>query len=90
MEFRLNKIDTDIRRKIDDKTKDGKVHSKLGLKIENDNYKEKKENQNKSKKKLEKTFKEEVEKATITIDALKSKEYKVDENCLGVFIDTKK
>ena len=35
MEFRLNKIDTDIRRKLAEETKDDKVHRKQKISIDN-------------------------------------------------------
>lgn len=44
MEYRLNKIDTDLRQKINDATKEGKVHSKKDIKIYKDrNQKDKRE-----------------------------------------------
>lgn len=33
MEFKLNKIDTELRQKINDSTKEGKVHTKHGIVI---------------------------------------------------------
>ncbi|WP_050606977.1 hypothetical protein [Clostridium niameyense] len=36
MEFRLNKIDTDVRQRIEDQTKEGKVHSKKGISVQKD------------------------------------------------------
>lgn len=41
MEFRLNKIDTDLRQKVNDITKPGVVHSKTNILINKDNNKEK-------------------------------------------------
>lgn len=49
MEYRLNKIDTDIRRKIKDETKNGKIH-KLNKSTEiKINYKDDKKKENKEK-----------------------------------------
>ena len=42
MNFLLNKIDTDIRRKLYEKTKDGKVHRKSTISINKDSEKQKK------------------------------------------------
>ncbi|MBN7573073.1 hypothetical protein C1H57_00460 [Clostridium sp. 2-1] len=36
MEFKLNKIDTDIRKKIQEETKEDKVHSGKGISIKKD------------------------------------------------------
>lgn len=94
MEFKLNKIDTDLRRKLQEETKDGKVHRKKDLKIEDNGYRE---NENKHR---EENFAEVVEKQRITIDAVKKQTLEVqvnkepstydDINYRGIFIDTKK
>lgn len=97
MEFKLNKIDTDLRRKVNDMTKDGKVHSKNGLLI----------NKNKSadeseKKNFSEFYKEEQEKdhkIKVTVEAIKTDtaeikaEKETDEMILhtrGTFLDTRK
>jgi uncharacterized protein (DUF2344 family) len=41
MEYRLNKIDTDLRQRINDATKEGKVHSKKEIVINKDTKKQK-------------------------------------------------
>lgn len=96
MNFLLNKIDTDIRRKLYEKTKDGKVHRKSTISINKDSEKQKK-----------KFFKEYVKeesmkkgKEKITIDVSKVKEPTIslkaekeeDINLLGrgTFLDVKK
>lgn len=96
MNFLLNKIDTDIRRKLYEKTKDGKVHRKSTISINKDSEKQKK-----------KFFKEYVKeeamkksKGKITIDVSKVKEPTIslkaekeeDINLLGrgTFLDVKK
>lgn len=96
MNFLLNKIDTDIRRKLYEKTKDGKVHRKSTITINKDSEKQKK-----------KFFKEYVKEETmkkgkgkITIDVSKVKEPTIslkaekeeDINLLGrgTFLDVKK
>ena len=99
MEFRLNKIDMDLRQKIQDETSEGKIHRKKEILIENTDYKEKKEKNNKEKE--NKDFKDIVKKSKkITIDTVKFKSYKVDaekdislnksKSNIGVFLDTKK
>ena len=47
MNFFLNKIDNDIRRKIYEKTRNGKVHRKENIKIYKDSQKNKEKNLNK-------------------------------------------
>ncbi|MBS5937354.1 hypothetical protein [Clostridium sp.] len=96
MNFLLNKIDTDIRRKLYEKTKDGKVHRKSTISINKDSEKQKK-----------KFFKEYVkeesmkkDKGKITIDVSKVQEPTIslraekeeDINLLGrgTFLDVKK
>jgi hypothetical protein len=51
MEYRLNKIDTDIRAEINRQTKEGKVHTKKGIKISSDKSKD--HNQSKGHQKKE-------------------------------------
>ena len=46
MEFRLNKIDTDLRQKINDQTREGKVHTKKGISIDKHKYEERREQKN--------------------------------------------
>ncbi|WP_026888250.1 hypothetical protein [Clostridium beijerinckii] len=43
MEFRLNKIDTDIRKKMQEETKDDKIHSSDGISVKKDLKEEKNE-----------------------------------------------
>lgn len=96
MNFLLNKIDTDIRRKIYEKTKDGKVHRKSTISINKDSEKQK-------KKFFQEYVKEEdmkKGKGKITIDVSKVKEPTIslkaekeeDINLLGrgTFLDVKK
>lgn len=101
MNFFLNKIDNDIRRKIYEKTRSGKVHRKEDIKI----YKD-------SEKNKEKTFDEYIQeekskeknknKFTIRVTKLKKidetskivlngeKEENINYKNYGNFIDTKK
>jgi len=96
VEFKLNKIDTDIRRKIDEERKSSKVHSGKRINVDKDlqdeevkhNIKEEQNEENKQKK-------------YITIDGIRHnrKEIKVDveknekiviSNSLGRILDIKK
>ncbi|WP_418223615.1 hypothetical protein [Clostridium isatidis] len=96
MNLFLNKIDTDIRREVYEKTKDNKVHRKAKIKIYKDSEKNKDksfdEYINQEKDKLKKGKNKIIIKASkekegeIILEAekdLKSIEY-------GTFIDTKK
>lgn len=81
MEFRLNKIDTEIRAKLKDKLKDGQVHTKEGVTLYTKNQKQKwKENFNQNKGNKENNFKEmlEKDKKTVTIDAYRAENIKVE------------
>lgn len=94
MEFKLNKIDTDIRQKMQEDIKDEKVHSGKGINIKKDVKEEKSE--------YTKDIKyEENEKRFITIDGMKyssknidiqaEKVEKIDEvNSKGRILDTTK
>ncbi|GFZ30984.1 hypothetical protein CSC2_15100 [Clostridium zeae] len=101
MDFKLNKIDTDLREKLKEQTRDGKVHSKDGIKIETqvDSYKYREPNKQKKKDKHKESFKEIIkEQKTVTVDGYKPdtvevqvvKEKDSKENYRGVFIDVKK
>lgn len=96
MNFLLNKIDNDIRKKVYEKTKDGKVHRKSDIIINKDSEKQKK-----------KFFREYVEeekvqtnKKKITINATKlekpyislhgEKEENLNAMGYGTFLDVKK
>lgn len=97
MEFRLNKIDTEIRQVVNDATKDGKVHGSKDLtKINKDRKKGKREeNQEEFKKKLENIKKKDT---TFEVQAVKIKNIKVDASIdkdavdlsQGRFLDTKR
>ncbi|OCA96808.1 hypothetical protein [Clostridium beijerinckii] len=94
MEFKLNKIDTDIRKKMQEETKDDKVHSGKGISIKKDIKDEKSYH--------EKNLKEdENEKKFVTIDGIKYNSKNVDvqvekvekisgENSKGRVLDTMK
>lgn len=63
MEFKLNKIDTDIRKKMQEETKEDKVHSGKSIDIKKDIKYEKKEE-------VKKNTDEKNERRYITIDGV--------------------
>lgn len=102
MEFRLNKIEPDLRQKINEETKEGKVHSKKGIAINKDKSEER-QRRNKEQQKPKEKFnlsKYVKEGKKITINAIKTSEISIkaekqDEEKLqnlykGVFIDAVK
>ncbi|WP_326514726.1 hypothetical protein [Clostridium intestinale] len=96
MEFKLNKIDTDLRLKLQEKRDDHKVHGKEGTTIEAYNEeKEKFREDKKFAKILEEKKKTKKEKKIIIdgvmVDNLQVEgEKDVSEISKGVFIDIKK
>lgn len=93
MEFKLNKIDTELRQKVHDQTKEGKVHSKNSIKIQADKHKESGE------KKDFKEFYDEEEKKSKKIKVSASKNEKLDVEAKlseeesspkGIFLDVRK
>ncbi len=96
MNFLLNKIDTDIRRKLNEKTKDGKIHRKSDIIINKDSEKQK-------RKFFKEYVKEEAKKrdeGKITVNATKIERQAIslngekEENLktlgYGTFLDVKK
>lgn len=94
MEFKLNKIDTDIRKKMQEEIKEDKVHSGKSIRIKKDIKDEKKEL-------IKNSDRKELEKKYITIDGIRSnmqdisiKVEKVEEineeNSKGRILDRKK
>lgn len=71
MEFKLNKIDTDIRKKMQEEIKEDKVHSGKGITIKKDIKDEKHEN-------TETLNEEEHRKRYITIDGVKDNHKNID------------
>lgn len=65
MEFKLNKIDTDIRKKMQEEIKEDKVHSGKSINVKKDLKDERHE-------KITKFNKEENEKRYLTIDGIKN------------------
>lgn len=101
MEFRLNKIDMDIRQGINDETREGKVHSKKGIEINKDKSEDKRQNKQQKEKPKEKfNLSKYAKNSKITIDAVKIENIEVratkeaapsskDDN-KGLFIDARK
>lgn len=88
MEYKLNKIDTDIRRKIMDETKNGKIHKlnkSTKIKV---NYKKDKKKENKEKDRMAKNY--------VTIDGDINEELNIEgekdidkDNSIGTILDMK-
>lgn len=102
MEFKLNKIDTDIRRKLQEQNKEDRVHSSKSINVKKDLVKEKKhlDEREEQRKKREGDTKEK-NKNTITVDGVRYNEQSVyidvektekisEENSKGRILDAKK
>lgn len=74
MEFKLNKIDTDIRKKMQEETKDDKVHSGKAINVHKDLKEEKNETTN--EKHIPAT--DAIKKRYITIDVVKDNHENID------------
>lgn len=94
MEFKLNKIDTDIRKKIDEERKESKVHSGKAINVNKELHDDSKNYINNKEEELSK-------KKRFIIDGIKynKNEIKVDvekdeklsiQNSIGRILDTKK
>lgn len=96
MEFKLNKIDTDLRLKLQEKTDDRKIHGKEGITIEAYNEEREKFREDKKFSKILEEKKKAKKEDKIVIDGVMvdnlqvEGEKEVSENSKGVFIDTKK
>lgn len=92
LEYKLNKIDTDLRRKVQEITREGKVH---GYKRFNKIDKYREEGEQKKNKDFKETFKK-YNKNKILVDAVKSSDISVDSSkdaedlSVGRFLDIKK
>lgn len=92
MEYRLNKIDTDLRQKINDAAKEGKVHGTKNVAINRDKKEEKKEKKDHKLERYSKSKKllvDVVKTENIEIDAFKEKT-DIQERIIGSYIDIKK
>lgn len=74
MEFKLNKIDTDIRKKMQEETKEDKVHSGKAINVNKDLKEGKYQHTN--EKQI--PAKDEVKKRYITIDVVKNNHENID------------
>ncbi len=90
MEYKLNKIDPEVRHRVNEITSSGKVHSKNSLVINDDHKKEKKEGHN---------FEEELKKQKgqgkkLQVEAIMSetagKEAAEEEKLVGTILDIRK
>lgn len=95
MEFKLNKIDMDVRQVINDSTKDGKIHTKKDLKVNKD----KKEQNNANEQSKKHNLMQYDKKKKLIVNAVKMQSLQVDgvketsENAKvskGIFLDTKR
>jgi hypothetical protein len=71
LEFKLNKIDTDIRKNIQEETKEDKIHSGKSINIKKDIKDEKREE-------MKGNNQEEIKKRYITIDGVKDNHKNID------------
>ncbi|GEP64585.1 hypothetical protein CBE01nite_23530 [Clostridium beijerinckii] len=94
MEFKLNKIDTDIRKKMQEEIKEDKVHSGKNISI-------KKDIKDEPHQETQKLNDEEIKNRYITIDGVKDKHKNIDikaekienineDNSKGRSLDTRK
>lgn len=73
MEFRLNKIDPEVRERVKETTSAGKVHTKSGIVINKDNQNKKNKNEESFNSELEKQKKKKI----LSVDAIKVQEVEV-------------
>ena len=96
MEFKLNKIDVEIRQRVKDTTKSGVIHRKEAITVNKDrNPSDNSSSYEEFKYKLKKYKK----KHKIAVGAFRNTQYEVEvfketlereQKCIGNFIDTKK
>lgn len=92
MEYKLNKIDTDLRQRVNDAVKEGRVHSTKNIAVNKDKKEEKKEKKNynfKSYSKDKKIVVNAVKSENIEVDAFKE-DVKENDSFRGSYIDVKK
>jgi uncharacterized protein YcbK (DUF882 family) len=92
MEFRLNKIDPDLRQKINDAAREGKVHGTKNIAINKDKQQESKKNKDYKLEQYDKNNKlvvDAVKTENVEINAFKEK-VEADEASKGVYLDVKK
>lgn len=74
MEFRLNKIDPEVRERVKETTSSGKIHTKSSIVINREHQNEKNKNRESFGSKLEKNKKG---KKIISVDAVKVEEIEI-------------
>ncbi|MBL4938007.1 hypothetical protein JK636_20050 [Clostridium sp. YIM B02515] len=89
MEYILNKIDTDLRQKINDAAKEGLIHGTKNIEINKDKQKEKKDYNPERYDNHKKIIVDAVKAEKIEIDAT-NENVEYDEASKGVYLDTKK
>ncbi|WP_270215191.1 hypothetical protein [Clostridium butyricum] len=95
VEFKLNKIDTDIRKKIEEERKENKVHSGKAINVNKDFLEENKNNLNnknqepRNKRKFIIIDGIKYNTSEIKVDVEKSEEISI-QNSVGRVLDTKK
>lgn len=93
MEYKLNKIDSELRERVNEITKEGKVHSKQNILISKDKKEQKKKNSRDFKSEL---IKYDAKGKKLTVNAYKTQSSDVeafrDEEDVskGIFLDVRK
>lgn len=95
MEYKLNKIDTELRQRVNEITKEGKVHSKQNILISKDKKEQNKKNSRDFKSEL---IKYDAKGKKLTVNAYKTQSSDVeafrdeDEEDVskGIFLDVRK
>ncbi|MCT8976136.1 hypothetical protein N4T77_05950 [Clostridium sp. CX1] len=78
MEYRLNKVDPELRQRIKETTKPGKIHNKAEIAVNTDSKNKNKKDGTEFSSELEKQKKEKEEnKKKITIEAVKLEEVNI-------------
>lgn len=100
MEFILNKVEPAVRQQVNDKTKEGKVHTKNNITINKDKHQEeeKKDKENRRQELKAQELKRYNKNKKVIIDAVKVDTISVDaineeeklKNRKGLFIDIRK
>lgn len=97
MEFKINKIDPEVRQRIRNITKEGVVHNKTNLKIDKDKKEEDKKQDKSFKEELNKFKKTSKKKIVVSAEKIEDVEiigYRDDKNLkdtgIGSIIDTMK
>ncbi len=92
MEYILNKIDTDLRHKINDATKEGLIHGNKSIVINKDKQREKNEKKDYKPKRHDnqkKIIVDAVKAEKVEIDAI-NESLELEEASKGVYLDTQK